>query len=110
MVTGELNSRVLFKTYGSTKDAGGGISRAVTSSFSLWAKVENRTGQASFIEGQRQADYDYKITVRKYSSITITTAQVIEYLSKDLRINSVQNVDEGKNSWLVLRCSFHGGN
>ena len=109
-MVGKLNSRVLFKTYASTKDAGGGVSRAVTSSFSLWAKVENRTGQANYSEGQRQADYDYKITVRKHASITIATTQVVVYLGKDLRINSVQNVDEGKSSWLILRCSLHGGN
>lgn len=111
MNAGELRSQVVFKTKAAAvKDAGGGWSNAIASSFTLWAKVENRTGQASFIEGQRQADYDYKITVRNYTSKTITTATVAEYQSKQLKINSVQNVDEGKNSWLILRCSLHGGN
>ena len=110
MVAGELNSRVTFKTKGAAvKDAGGGWSKAIESSFTLWAKVENRTGQANYSEGQRQADYDYKITVRNYASKTITTATVAEFQLKDLRINSVQNVDEGKNRWLILRCSMHGG-
>ena len=107
----KLNTRVTFKTKGTpVKDAGGGWHTPIDSSFSLWANVENRTGQASYVSGQRQADYDYKITVRNYSSKTITTNTVANYGGKDLRINSVQNGDEGKNSFLVLRCTIHGGN
>jgi SPP1 family predicted phage head-tail adaptor len=105
-----MNGRVTVQTLTSTIDAGGGVSRAVASSFDLWARVENKTGQANFIEGQRQAEYDYKITVRQYSSNPITTANRLLYNGLKLIPNSVQIIDENRQSFYVLRCSLYGGN
>ncbi len=109
-MVGKLNTRITINQLATVKDAGGGVSKTSTPIYTVWAYVENRTGQANFSEGQRQVDYDYKITVRSHNSRTITTANTISYNSKTLRILSVQKVDEGKNSWLFIKASLHGGN
>lgn len=110
MVIGDLKARVTFKVLTNSTDAGGGVSKSVSSSWEQWAKVEDRTGQAQFNNGQVQVAYDYKVTVRYYSSKTITTKNILTYNGKDMKINSVQRVNENNLDWLVLRCSAYGGN
>lgn len=109
MLISEFNRRITINTYSNSTDAGGGTSKTVASSYSTWAKVEDRTGSASIDNGQRQANYDYKITIRGYNSRAVTTAQSVSYDSKVLAINSVQKVTEGKFDLYILRCSVHGG-
>ena len=108
MVIGSLNTRVTVQTLTTTTDDGGGWSSSVSSSFQLWAKVENRTGAASYEQGQRQDNYDYKITVRYYPSQEVTTKNKILYGTKKLNINSVQIVNEGRADFYILNCSVHG--
>ena len=106
---GEMNRRVTIKTPTYTTGAGGGTSVTYDSGYQLWAKVDDRTGQAGYQEGQRQVSYDYRITVRYYSSSPITTKNVVEYGGKVLRINSVVQKSEGKTMYLILYCSTYGG-
>lgn len=109
-MVGKLNQIITVNTLSNTVDVGGGVSRSVASSFDLWAYVENKTGQANFIEGQRQAEYDYKITCRWYAAKEVTTAKTITYGSKTLKVQSVQIKDEGKQKWQIIKCTVHGGN
>jgi SPP1 family predicted phage head-tail adaptor len=110
MVIGDLRARVTIKVIGNSTDAGGGVSKSVSSSWEQWAKVEDRTGQVQFNNGQQQVSYDYKVTIRYYASKTVSTGNVITYNGKDMMINSVQRVNENNLNWLVLRCSAYGGN
>ena len=105
---GKMNSRVTVNNYTNSTDAGGGVTKTKVVLFILWAEVENRTGQVNYTEGQRAADYDYKIKVRYYTSNTVLDRYTLTYNGLELRINSVQKVDEGKLSFLILRCSLHG--
>jgi len=109
-MVGKMNSRVTIQTQTATKDSGGGVSYAAVELYTAWANVENRTGQANFNEGQRQDNYDYKITIRQYDTYTVTTKNTALYGTKKLKINSVQIINEGKKSYLVLRCILHGSN
>lgn len=109
-MVGSLNTRITINTLSITKDAGGGVGKSVASSYSVWASVENRTGQANFSNGQRQVEYDYKMTIRSHESRTVTTANTITYQGKNLKPVSVQKVSEGKNSWLIIKAQLHGGN
>ena len=109
-MVGNLNTRITINVLATTKDAGGGVGKSVSLSYSVWAAIENRTGQANFSNGQRQVDYDYKITIRSHASRTVTTANTITYQGKNLKPISVQKVDEGKNSWLIIKAQLHGGN
>ena len=109
-MVGKLNTRITIETNTGTKDSGGGVSYAASILYTCWANVENRTGQASFFEGQRAESYDYKITIRQYDAFTVTTKNTVIYQLKKLKINSVQVVNEGKKSYLILRCTKHGSN
>jgi SPP1 family predicted phage head-tail adaptor len=109
-MVGKMNSRVTIQTQTATKDSGGGVSYAAVELYTAWANVENRTGQANFNEGQRQDNYDYKITIRQYDTYAVTTKNTALYGTKKLKINSVQIINEGKKSYLVLRCILHGSN
>lgn len=107
-MVGKLNSRVIIKTLTKTKDSGGGVSYAAVTDYEAWAYVENKTGQANFFEGQRQDNYDYRITIRQYDSKIITTKNTLEYKGKEFKINSISTLNEGGKSFLVLRCTYHG--
>jgi SPP1 family predicted phage head-tail adaptor len=102
---GEMRNRVTVKKWTYAKDAGAGISAIANVSFTVWAKVENRTGQAQVIEGQPAWNYDYKITIRFDKLNPVTQQNTLEYDGKKLKIQALQNIDEGKNFYLVLRCS-----
>lgn len=109
-MVGKMNSRVTIQTQTATKDSGGGVSYAAVELYTAWANVENRTGQTNFNEGQRQDNYDYKITIRQYNVYTVSTKNTALYGTKKLKINSVQIINEGKKSYLILRCILHGSN
>ena len=104
-MTGELNRRVTIKTWTTIQDAGGGSTATESASYSLWAKVENRTGRAVNPNGQLTWDYDYKITVRYEASREIKSNMTVLYDSKKLKIESVSFDEEGRTKFQVLRCS-----
>lgn len=108
-MVGSLNTRITIKSYTNAVDAGGGSSKVLDEEYTTWANAENRTGQADYANGQRQAGYDYRFKIRAHTSRTVTTANVVELKGNEMIINSVQNVDEGKISFLILKCSLHGG-
>ena len=105
----QMNEQILISTYTASQDAGGGVSKSVASSYTTWAKVEDRTGSTAINAGQRQINYDYKITVRYYDSRQITTAQTVTYQSKALSINGIKRLTEGLLTHQILYCSIHGG-
>ena len=107
-MVGQMNNRVIIKSYTNSVDAGGGVTKVIDTMYTVWAKVENRTGSANYSEGQRSDNYDYKITIRAYNSKDVSTENVIGYGGKDLIINSVQVINEGKRDFLTLQCSKHG--
>ena len=104
-MTAELNRRITIKSYTTTQDAGGGSTSTESASYSMWAKVEDRTGQ--WIDGQGQLlwKYDYKITVRHELSRIIKSNMIVQYDGKKLLINSVAPNSEGIRKYDILRCS-----
>lgn len=104
-----MNEQVVISTYTAAKDAGGGVSKSVASSYTTWAAVENRTGSTAINVGQRQINYDYKITVRYYPERPITTEQTATYQSQVLSINGIKRINEGRLTHQILYCSIHGG-
>ena len=110
-MVGQMNRRVSIQTMTVTTDVGGGTSLAVNTgaTYNLWAEVKNRTGQASYQEGQRQVHYDYEVRVRYFSSKIITTKNLVLYDGKQMIINSVEREREGNVDFLTLRCSVNGG-
>lgn len=102
---GEMRNRITVKRYSYTQDDGGGTSAVLASSFSLWAKVDDRTGSAQVIEGRNAWAYNYKIEVRYDKLNPVLQGDVIEYDSKQIKILYIQKNQEGKIFKLIL-----GGN
>lgn len=105
----KMNEQVVISTYTSAKDAGGGVTKTVASTYTTWAAVENRTGSTAINAGQRQINYDYKVTVRYYAERPITTAQTVTYQSQILSVNGIKRLNEGRLTHQILYCSIHGG-
>ena len=105
---GEMRSRITVKAPTFSKDAAGGVSVSYSSGYSLWAKVDNRSGQAQYQEGQRLTNYNYRIKVRYFASAIITTANIIVYNGLYLRVDSVEFEREGNLDYVYLNCSESG--
>lgn len=105
----KMNEQVVISTYTAVTDAGGGVTKTVASTYTTWAEVENRTGSTAINVGQRQINYDYKITVRYYAERPITTAQTVTYQSQVLSVNGIKRINEGRLTHQTLYCSIHGG-
>lgn len=102
---GELNRRITFKSWGSSKDEGGGPIPVLLLSYTIWAKVEDRSGYLYTGEQQAQWNYDYKITFRYEKSRVVKSNYTIDYDNKRLSINSVSFENEGTRKYAVARCS-----
>lgn len=102
---GEMNRRITFRSWGSTQDEGGGAIALLLLSYTIWAKVEPRSGQFFSGEQQQLWTYDYKITCRYEKSRVISSNFTIDYDGKRLSINSVSFEQEGNRKNVVLRCS-----
>lgn len=100
---GAMRNKITFSVWTNTKDAGGGLVPSVSSTFEVWANIEARSGFMQTGNDQRQWPYDYKITVR--FDTRVNEKLTISHSGKDLQIGSMQIQEEGKNKFLVLRCS-----
>jgi SPP1 family predicted phage head-tail adaptor len=105
MSIGASNRRITIQTWGSTKKPAGGTTRAVTSSYTIWAQVEDRHGRQMGIEGGQLWSYDYKITMRYEKSRPVISTQTILYDSKELAINDLSFQGEGNRKMVIARCS-----
>lgn len=102
---GELNRRITFRSWGSVQDEGGGPIAIIVNTYTIWAKVEARSGQ--MFSGQQQAlwTYDYKVTFRYEKSRIVASNFTIDYDGKRLTINSLSFINEGNRKYAVARCS-----
>lgn len=105
MNIGELNRRIIMKSWGSTQDEGGGPIAIVLSSYTIWAKVEQRSGQPYTGQQQELWNYDYKITFRYEKSRVAKSNETIDYDGKRLSINSLAYSEEGNRKYCIARCS-----
>ena len=101
---GKLNRRVTLKAWSSSQDEAGGVIPLVTSSYPIWANVEDRTGHMMQGEQRREWSYDYKVTFRYEKSRVAISAMTIDYDSKRLTINSVSYQNEGTRKYCIARC------
>jgi SPP1 family predicted phage head-tail adaptor len=100
-----MRNHIVIKQYTSTQDQGGGPQSVLANTYTVWARVENRNGGSQSTEGQLQWNYDYRITIRYDKLKAIKQNDQVEYDGKTLLINSLQIEDEGKKTYLNLRCS-----
>lgn len=108
MSTGRKDRRITIETWTPGQAAGGGPQSSITSSYTMWANIENRDGRLITAENQRQWPYNYKIITRFETSRPITNRQTILYGSVRMAINSVTIDREGMKEENILRCSTIG--
>lgn len=107
---GEMNRRIIVKSWGSSSpDAGGGISAVQTGVYTIWAKVNARSGALYTGEEQALWNYDYEVTTRYEKSRIVKSNQTIDYDGKRLAINSVSFSEEGNRKFVTCRCSTTDG-
>lgn len=102
---GKLNRRVTLKAWGNTQDEAGGVIPTITEMYTMWANVEDRSGNIYLGEQQRQWSYDYKVQFRYEKSRVVTSGMTIDYDGKRLAINSISYVSEGNRKYGVAKCS-----
>lgn len=105
MDIGELNRRITIRSWGSTQDPGGGPIALLLVTYTIWAKVEVRSGQMYSGEQQAIWTYDYKITFRYEKSRLPASNFTIDYDGKRLVINAISFINEGNRKYVIARCS-----
>lgn len=105
MNIGEYNRQVTVKRWGSVQNVGGGSAKVLLDSWTVWAKMEDRTGSLSNAEGQRQWSYDTVITIRLNPSKLLMSKDTIDYENYRYVINSLRTVKEGRKDLHEIRCS-----
>jgi SPP1 family predicted phage head-tail adaptor len=102
---GQMNRRITIKSWAALQDAGGGVSAAVVGSYTIWAKVEARSGALYTSEEQALWNYDYKVTFRYERTRVVQSNMTIDYDLKRLRINSLSFIEEGNRKYCIARCT-----
>lgn len=102
---GKLDRRITIERDNSVQDLAGGISRAIQTSWTLWANVETRSGRPVTNQNQVQFNYDYKITFRYEKSRKPRSNDTIVYDNMKMMINSISFENEGNKKYVIARCS-----
>ena len=105
MDIGELNRRIILKSWGSSQGDTGGLTAIQIASYPIWAKVEDRNGRLVTGAQQREWSYDYKVTFRYEKSRVVNSDMTIDYDGKRLSINSLSYANEGQRKFCIARCS-----
>lgn len=100
-----MNRKITLTSYTSTVDAGGGVSALADQIYTVWAKVESRSGSLFTSKEQALWNYDYKITFRYDTTKNITSNFTLDYDGKKLSINSLSIEEEGNRRFIIARCS-----
>lgn len=96
-IAGEMRNRIVLQSLGGSSDAGGGQSTSYSNSSTVWAKVENLSGNESVFGGQVRDTASYKFTIRYLSSISESFR--ISYNSKIFQITYIKDIDEGRKKY-----------
>lgn len=102
---GDFNRRITLQSWTTTQDEAGGSAAVIDQSYTIWAKVEDRSGRTFGGEQQEQWSYDYKVTFRYEKSRKVNSNMTILYDGKKLLIRSLSYADEGQRKFCVARCS-----
>jgi SPP1 family predicted phage head-tail adaptor len=101
----KLNRRITVRAWGFTQDIIGGIVKAETGAWTMWAQVDERSGGSFRDHNQMIWDYDYKVTVRYENSRVIGSNNTLDYGDYLLKINNTSIKNEGFHKYLEMRCS-----
>jgi SPP1 family predicted phage head-tail adaptor len=100
-----MNRRILIVECKGVKNDQGGIDNTVVRSWAKWAMIEDRTGSNSVTQNQTQWQYNYKITMRYYTSEPTKSNHYILYEGVVMKIENISINKEGFKHFEVVRCS-----
>lgn len=99
---GELKDKITVKSVTLSDDGQGGSTETLTTTASMWSKVEPLTGSRALEFQQITGSQGYTITFSYRGDIDISTKSVIEYNSETLSIHSVRMIDENRKQFKIL--------
>lgn len=97
---GEFRNRIALQSFTPSTDSGGGQSISWSTATTVWAKVENISGDENRFGDQLQDRSNYRFTIRYYSALT--PKYRISYNSKTFNIQHVSSVLEGKEKYQII--------
>jgi len=103
--TSELNRRVEIVKFNNVIDEGGGASIVEAESYSMWAKVEDRTAAMNTEHAHTAWGYEYRITLRYDKDKKIKTDMYIRYDGRTMAITSMSINGEGNRAFAILKCT-----
>lgn len=98
----EFNRRIDVLQYTSGQDDRGGNITTSMSQFSMWAKVENTSGNRALDNAQITYSKSFRITVRHERSRPIRETNEILYEGEKLVIHNITKEDQGRVNFLVI--------
>lgn len=102
---GEMRSQITLRRWAYQQDEAGGSEKVLTATWSVRAKVEDRSGTIVNPQSQDQWKYDYRISFYYEPSRIVISNDTIDYDGKRLRINSLSIKEEGMRREVIARCS-----
>lgn len=105
---GEMDQLITIRRWSSVRDSAGGLQEVNTSSWQVWAKIENKKGRALTDNDQMTWSYGYVMTMYYDSSRPIFSNDTVDYDGQRLRINSTSFMTEGNRSLVQLGMSTTG--
>ena len=88
----DLRHRIEIQSLVKTADDQGGFVSSWTTLMTIWAKIDNITGQESIFAQRLDANYDHKILIR--NAVGITPEMRIVFDNRKFQIHSVVRLGE----------------
>lgn len=102
MNPGKLDERVRLKRITETADATGQLQPTESILATVWANVEELTGDERVITDKMGAMMSHKITIRDYDGLTVKDLVYRELTSTTLNIKAIRRL--GRKAFLELEC------
>lgn len=103
--TSELNRRVEVVKFNNLLDDGGGVSVVESESYSMWAKVEDRTSAMNTEHAKTAWGYEYRVTMRYDKDKKVKIDMYIRYDGRTMAIKSMSISEEGNRAFVILKCT-----
>lgn len=98
----EFNRRIILRNYNYVQGTNGGITPTLIESVTVWAKVENKSGNITTEQAQVQWQDYTRVTIRFQSKFN--SNWVIDYEGQRYTISSLSVENEGYKEYLVFKC------
>jgi len=106
----ELDRRITIKTYVFGQTESGGVIKALSNSYSVWANVKQKSGSRSLDNNQISYQEVYEIKTRHEASRLKNLTDEIVYEGSILSIHEIKEDSEGKKKYNLIEAYSTGSN